>query len=143
MDKPNYRLQLTLTPRQSHLIEKALDLFVRIGIGQIRCLEDEIDRLFALEDTNELHAHLQMIQEKVIGQSWNGSYGISHPKVHTDVKTVYDCLKVLEKGIAQAEDHHQWSVWHDGAILHLGDEPVATYTINEAPEGPISEESHA
>ncbi len=65
--------------------------------------------------------------------------GIANANVHKDVKTMYDLEKSIQKGVATAENHGSWSVWHDGDILHLGDEPVAKVVILEDEAGERSE----
>lgn len=134
----NYEILLKLNTKQARLLEKILDLYVRIGIGQFEEIAQTINSLFDINSNNfELQGNLALELMKVLKRQLlgydNGNIGISNEKVKNDVKVAYDLAKVLQKGIAVTEDHKSYSVWHDGAILHLGSEPIAS--ISSKKEG--------
>lgn len=120
-----YNLQLNVTPAQARLLIEALDLRVRIGIGQIEAVAEAIGHP---TDYDEIRNHLFAVK-RILGHPANGSHGIANPQISPTTKTSYDLMKAIQKGVATAEDHASFSVWHDGDILHLGTEPTARVAI--------------
>lgn len=124
----DYKLQITITATQARLIESALDLYVRLGLGQTDKLAEFLDDLFP-GHYELLETIMEGIKMEVCGCPKNGSLGIANKKVKPEVKTSYDLMKCIEKGIAEAEEHAEYSIWHDGDLLHLGTEPTPEVKI--------------
>lgn len=146
--KDDYRLQITVSPQQAHLIQKAMDLYTRMGIGQMEAVAEAINETngtdcYPFAVYNPVREKLIEIKESILHQPRNGNKGITHPDVAAAVKTVYDILKSIQKGIATAEDHGSHSVWHDGDILHLGTEPTPEVNIIRGEEvTPVAVNQH-
>jgi len=121
---------LTITHKQLRIMERALDLYIRVGIGQFEALIDSLEYLFP--ETMK-HQSAYILREQYTDKLKNlifdfhsgGSYGISNPSISDEAKIAYDMDKVIQKMIAVIEDHHNGSVWHHGDLLHLGSEPSA------------------
>lgn len=119
------KYDLTLTKNQLRIIEQALEIYMRISIGHF----EEISHLFMnLHPELDLVRHelddkyLTPMKEEIFGFK-NGNIGIS--KAPDKAKVAYDMQKVIQRLIATVEDHHKYSVWHDGPIMHYGSEPIA------------------
>jgi hypothetical protein len=134
-----YLVQIEMTDVQARIVERALDLFGRMGIAQTEALLDELDRLhvetFRDRDKREACRHLLVrIKEEVLDQPRNGNYGIGNHRVSDDAKVAYDLNKTLQRCIAGVEEHHEWSVWHDGNIVRYSKQPVAAVTARRPDE---------
>jgi hypothetical protein len=127
------KVNLTLTRQQLRLIESALELYMRLGIGQLEIVGEKLlmelfykmfkDRYSSSKEIED--KFLRPMKQEMFGFGPGASFGISSDKVHDGVKIGYDLQKVIQKHIATVEDHHKYSVWHDGPMLHLGSEPIA------------------
>ncbi len=128
---------LKLTPKQAALVQKALDFYTRIGIGQWQEFASVINEMMMIgtlppsrsahemvRDDDQLVQAIRYAKLVHLGMEPNASFGISHPDVGDNTKVVYDVEAVLRKVIATAENHHSMSVWHHDP-LHLGSEPLA------------------
>ncbi len=131
---------LTLTDKQARWLQKALDFYTRIGIGQWQEFTNVIyemmsngllptssgrsgeraDELVLLAIEHAKQVHLDMAP--------NASFGIVSPDVADPVKVLYDLGAVLRKAIAKADRHSPMSVWHDSP-MHLGSEPLASIEL--------------
>ena len=125
---------LKLTPKQAHLVEKALDFYSRIGIGQWHELINVINEMMTngslpastdgVRRDDRFERALRDAKMSHLGLARDSHFGISHPKVGDDIKVAYDVSVVLRRVIATVEEHQPYSVWHDKP-LHLGTEPLA------------------
>ena len=103
------------THAQARIINDALDLYVRMGLGQLEELEhlarfDAIpfgpqgatkDQMDALSDLRE-----KLKQAKSgLGYDPGGHWSISSPQVPLSAKRAYLLLKVFAKALAEARDH--------------------------------------
>ena len=127
----NYTVKVEMTARQLRLVVNALDMFVRLGIGQVEEVVDNLDLMFDLtpEKKDDLRVLVNRIKTEIINQPVNGSYGIGNRKVKKPVHDSYDLYKALAKVIATAERHERFSVWHDGNIVRYGDQPSPTMSF--------------
>lgn len=126
----DYKLQLNLSANQANLLQKALDLYIRVGIGQLEAVAEVVNELHDVGDSQNYSRELFVeIKKEILDLPRNGNHGITNDKVSKNTKTSFDLLKAIEKGIATAEEHGGHSVWHDGDILHLGQEPTPTVVI--------------
>ena len=127
MAKEKY--QLTLTMKQLKVVEEALDLYSRVGIGQTEIVKEVLFRFFydakKLVQWEKIKCLCDEIKHTLFGFVSGQSYGIAQKEVDDRVKIAYDLDKTIQKQIATDDQHSQMSVWHHGNILHLGSEPLA------------------
>lgn len=118
---------LKVTDTQIKVLEKALDLYNRVLIGQLeeplKCLEEHYYGKFQNIDIWELKNKYINPLKQELGWSANGSWGIGNGNCHPNVGISYDMQKSLQKYIAVKEEHPQYSVWRDGNLLKLSKEP--------------------
>jgi len=124
------KVNLTLTEKQLHIIEDAIDLFIRVGIGQLGIVLEKLEFLFPEQMKEQRSYDLKReftdkMKEKIFDFAAGANFGISSPHVCDNVKIGYDLQKVIQKHIAVENNHDKYSVWHDGPMLHLGSEPIA------------------
>lgn len=125
---------LKLTLKQAALVQKALDFYTRIGIGQWQEFITVVNEMMFSGDlpasADGVHSDdrfaqaLRDAKKSHLGLEPNAFFGIPHPDVGDSTKILYDVDAVLRKLIATAENHKSISVWHDDP-LHLGSEPLA------------------
>lgn len=112
----NYRL--TLSKSQAETLIRALDLYTRIGLGQL----EEIAHMFAFEispdEKDRLRAHLDQAK-LVLGHPANGSHGINSIEVDDDFRAAYDIQQVVRHRLA-------WDKKPEGGIQVNFDEPRQT-----------------
>ena len=128
----NYSLQIVFTSKQAELIEKAIDLYTRLGTGQFEAIVEALKREHIYEEDQgyePLKQRLIEIKESVLHMPGNADYAIAGPEVTDDVKILYDLQKSIQKGMAVAECHRSTSTWNDGDYLHLGSEPTPHISI--------------
>lgn len=139
----SHHYTLKLTTKQAALVEKALDFYTRIGMGQWQEFAHVIDLMFmdgSLPTNQSLHKGLRDDDQLVkaikdaklvhLGLHPDAAFGISHPELGDNVKVAYDVSAVLRKAIATAQNHKSFSVWHDNP-LHLGTEPLSECSYDD------------
>lgn len=102
------KLHLEVTIEQAKVISEALDLFVRIHIGQI----GEIEYLFrgmeirkkdghftSYEENEEIRSYCEAIK-RVLGHPSNGNWSIGNTMVNKSAHRAYEIEKVIDKVIA-------------------------------------------
>lgn len=115
---------LEMSDDQIRILTAALDLYVRVGIGQI----EEVGHLLSDGDTtcdqNDCITKCCRDIKKILGHPHNGSHGISSENVRTNFKVAYDLECVIRQTTASARNETQ-SVWNH-APMHLApDVPLA------------------
>jgi ribosomal protein L22 len=129
--------RLTLTVEQADAVIKALDLYTRIGIGQ---LEEVVKLISRGEVPCVLHDHSILPRpdprtidqarafmdslKLAIGHHPNGSCGITNPGISITTKRAYEVEKVLSQAVANAKDPNPKfkGVHYDGLLLKLTDD---------------------
>jgi hypothetical protein len=119
-------LQLTLPASTAHIVVDALDLYSRVGLGQL----DEISSLarFGLltnadgeppsEDAlYEAEAYLKQTKRALFGFESSASHGIFSPKVNDRFRTAWGVLKAIRHRLA-------WDRTPTGGIQVSFDEPM-------------------
>jgi hypothetical protein len=119
-------LQLTLPAATAHIVVDALDLYSRVGLGQL----DEISSLarFGLltnadgnapsEDAlDDAEAYLKQAKRSLFGFESNASHGIFSPKVNERFRTAWGVLKAIRHRLA-------WDRTPAGGIQVSFDEPM-------------------
>lgn len=126
------KYQLTLTMKQLKVVEEALDLYTRVGMGQTEIVKETLFNLFYSDFKKITHEQWDKIKQlcdeikNVLFDFASGqSYGIANKEVNDKAKIAYDLDKTIQKQIAADDNHRQISVWHHGNILHLGSEILA------------------
>lgn len=111
------RITLSMTTEQAQVVVKALDLYTRLGLGQITEIEHLVSEgiipLYSSHNTDVSSissAKMDTVKEScrqlkaLLGYHINGSYGIGHHNVHDNVHKAYEILKVLSKTCAEVKD---------------------------------------
>lgn len=140
-DKNESRFRLTVTEGQARAIVNALDLYTRLGLGQIEELA-EVIRLGTIPlrrdagagtrqnvDGNRItgvEEHLYAIKD-LLGYPSSGSHGIGHPDNHISVTRCYEAGKILLQAIAIARepDPSLRTVDYDGLTVRYTNDPAA------------------
>lgn len=117
-----------------HVLIDALELLTRLGIGQLEHVLEKLDFLYSFdrmtyEAREEARELVRLLKKVNFEFDVNQSYSIASAEVPDHVKVAYDLLKTLQKRVAVTEQHDRTSVWHDGPMLHLGSEPLATVVV--------------
>lgn len=125
------------THAQARIIKDALDLYVRMGMGQLEEIE-HLARFDAtpfgpqryakdrLESLNELSDLLRQAKYS-LGYAHGGHWAISAPEVPLSAKRAYALMKVLAKALAEARNLNPSfrGVDYDGVTLRYTDDPLA------------------
>lgn len=108
-------VKLEITKKQAYLINKALDFYSRVGIGQFdvitdhptfeRHLHNEFKNEKGKTDYSKYHPHVDMIRKQLItprnmlyndnSLGGNGSWGIYNKKVDESCREAYDIHQVI------------------------------------------------
>jgi len=108
-------MTITLTPKQSDVLVKALDCYLRLGLGQIWTVGEALEFLHPVKHLNHWDIREQFtnaMQKQLLGFESNSSYGISNGNVHDYAKIAFDMEQVL-RGTQS---------------LHMGSEPLIELT---------------
>jgi len=130
------KTEMEVSKKQLLIIEKALDLYLRVGIGQVEIVAEILNEMFP-EKTKDVSQwdmkkkYLDPMKEELFGLSGGGSFGICNDVVSDNAKIAYDLNKTIQKFIATKDNHSETSVWHDGNLLKLGSEPVVVIKDTE------------
>lgn len=135
------KIRLEMTKEQGQAVAAALDLAVRIGLGQfeeianlmmsgvVRATErvptDETDEFIAVRARLEA---MMLKGKAVLGHPSNGSYGIGSERLHVNTLRAYETMKVLDKAL--------FSLRPDAATAFKGpnsDGLVVRYTSDPEP----------
>ena len=137
MDK---KYSITVNHKQLRVIERALDAYLRLGIGQL----EEIANILEEHDLLSIGKRRDAVKDwtnpmklALLGLKSGESVGICNEKTSEKAKIAYDIDKAVQQGIAIEEDHDQYSVWRDGDSLHISKEPkvsIVKLTCDSCPE---------
>jgi hypothetical protein len=134
----DYQIKMTVTAEQARVISRALDVYVRLGLGQLGIVAEALDGLHDIQDLDGLMNALDEAKSRYLGLCEGRSYGIGNRKVDAAAHVAYDLEKGVQKVLATTEKHGTHSVWHHGNTLKYGSEPLATFsTIVDGVETPI------
>lgn len=129
----NNQYQLRLSHKHVRVLIHALDIYTRISIAQFeRIIEDNWD--IDPDVRRTVRALFDEAKRLMYDLPQNASKSICDPDLHEYVHIGYELEKVLQKIIAEVEDHHRWSVWRDGP-MKLSDEPLPTIELVEDQHG--------
>lgn len=144
---PEKTVQVTMPAATAQVVVDALDLYSRVGLGQL----DEITSLarFGLlknakgespsdDDLEEAEAHLKQVKRTLFGFEPGASHGIFSPKINSRFKDAWAVLKAIRHRLA-------WDRNPDGGIQVSYDEPMREETalgvaVSSAPTEEFLEE---
>lgn len=110
--------KLTLTEKQAHIVITALDLYTRIGIGQIERVMELFSEVYWKDIPNVERARQLVLEfkEALTGYPMNASHGIHSDKVRDTFRAAYDITQVLRHAVA-------WGAKPEGGIEIWFDKP--------------------
>jgi len=115
------RYEISVSEKQARVMMDALNLFSRIGIGQLREVLRHPQYENKLIHDNETYRYsqrlLDQVKERLTGFETHASYGISSPEVHDDSNIAYDLLQVIRHRLS-------WDRNPDGGIEVYYDTPI-------------------
>ena len=132
------KFKISVNEKQARQISRALDLYTRLGLGQL----EEISWLIRMGEIpfgNSIHVDkenkMTFIEEierdlksaKItLGHSYNGSYGIFSEEVPISSKRSYEIQKVIDKTVAVSNNPNPNfpTVDYDGLWGRLTDDPT-------------------
>lgn len=135
------RVHLDLSVSQAQALKQALDLYARMGIGQINEIADLARMgIIKMRDADtavgcpvekiEAIQKLCMEIKGLLGHPENGNFGIGHPNVSSDAKRSWEIRKVLAKVLADEFSPGFPGVDHQGLILRYTDDPEPIATLS-------------
>lgn len=126
----NYRLEMN--SEQARAVIAALDLFSRIGMGQL----EEIEHFIAWEGVLKIREPHTLIMrdalrdlcnqmKAILGHPTNGSWGITNAEVPKRCRVAYDLQCVLRQVVGRHEGEQSHSVWLHDPLHVVKDVPLA------------------
>lgn len=137
------KVVIEVTTRQAEVISKALDVFSRIGIGQLEIISELVNESFIPMSTAEVErkvaplATVEDIEElmlkakALLGHPRGGNHGIGHRHNDQGACHAYEIHKVLAKVLLE---HRAPSLRHFGTD---SDGLIVRYTNSPAPRASI------
>lgn len=132
---------------QAKVLTEALDLYVRVRIGQLGAVTQMArsgqipygNVTLAKEFSREMDA-LQTVEDcingakQALGHPSNGNHGIGHKDVADDTKRAYELMKTLDKVIAQTRDPNpsMRGVNYDGVLVRYTQDELPVVTADNA-----------
>jgi hypothetical protein len=136
---------LNLDSTQANVLVKALDLYSRMGMGQIEEVAHVLGQMHygkvPYEKVHELEDALKKAKKDLFDCHPNASYGICGPKVPAEAKTAYDVECVLRQAVAKQEEAESWNVWHHDPLHTNREVPLARVSVKV--ETPFQKEHEA
>lgn len=105
-DREGDRYELTLTEGQAQVISDALELFLRIHMGQLDSVVDVLEwQRRDFETLHELRDELRKLSPLATGIPCRSSYhGIHSKKIHDRSRVAYDLHQVVRHALAYARN---------------------------------------
>lgn len=131
---------MTMTAQQARCVIDALDLYCRIGLGQIEELEmlarSGFIRPTAGTDPADVRDELAALCssiKRMLGHHPGGSFGIGHDLVHEYANRAFEIKKQIEKPLAEHRNTNPKlrTVDYDGRIVAYTSDPNITVTVEE------------
>lgn len=120
---------LTLTETQVEVLWKALDLYARIGIGQLEAVcycHEHRDQYLPNREAAE--AHLAEVKLLLTGCGVNSSFGITSDKVPDTYRVAFDMHNVIRHALSWEKNSKVSGVYREKPI-QWGKEPMANLVI--------------
>jgi hypothetical protein len=96
------KYNLSLTKKQAQVIEKALEIMTRMGIGQIDSAVD-LCYLFNMKDPKKVRSLCNELKKELTGFESNTSWGIHNKEVSDDYRIAFDIRQVIQHQIFNDE----------------------------------------
>ncbi len=141
------RVHLDLTIEQAHAVSQALDLFTRMGIGQMREIAGLVrrgsipfaperlgaDRLGAMNAIDDLCSGIS----RQLGFMRNANHGIGGEQVSASARRAYEVGRVLDKALAEHRDPNPSfrGVNYDGLLVRYTSDPEPSASVIPAAIG--------
>lgn len=137
------QVQLSMTLEQAEVVKHALDLYSRIGSGQIEEIEYVLKRQFGFDrkkdilegesdeiDWRDFEDNIKRAKH-AIGLSGNASYGVGNPRLSIAVHRSYEIYKGLCYALAidQNPNPSFKTVDYDGNLLRYTQDPEPIINI--------------
>lgn len=126
----NDQYVVNLNHYQLRVIVEALEVIMRLGLGQIEYISDVMSSIHFKKTEDQgidfykiKEKYLDPMKQELLNLQSNQYFSISSNHVEDRVKVAYDIMKAMQKVISEKENHERFSVWRDGNILHLGSAP--------------------
>jgi hypothetical protein len=118
-------MKLEISDKQAHVIIEALDVYSRIGMGQLEAVPHLISsHALGVDAWSIIDRFTDPMKRELFGHPPGGSYSIVSGNVPVPFQIAYEMQCVIRKDIASREDYQKLSVWHDGPMSISG-EPFA------------------
>jgi hypothetical protein len=132
-------VHLQMTPDQANAVSKALDVYTRIGIGQLDIIAELVrmgvipvqadsaePRQAASFDQGDHFTNLIDAAKGVLGYPRNGSNGIGHKHVAIEVHRGYEVKKVIDAAVANFRNPTPTfpTVNYDGLLVRYTTDPA-------------------
>lgn len=128
------KIHLELNQKQAETMKQALELFARIGMGQLHDLKFHPAFQKRNYDRQEVDEWLDKVKETVFDDLYGRghSYGIRHENTHEASKEAYDMYQVIRHALAwnRNPEGHFWSVEFDEPT-QFSQQPLITCKIEK------------
>lgn len=105
-------ITLTLNRDDTNILVKALDLYSRLGIGQIEEVKELFRDTMPIENMDDAMKFLQEAKFLMTGIRGNGSHGIGNPAVGSRYQRAYEIRGALQYAVATNDPSTpSYSVW--------------------------------
>lgn len=143
------KVVLEITPEQAYAVAKALDLYSRMGLGQVREIGHLVragaipfkkdiaaDGPGGMIDRAESIDSLLGQVSTLLGFQPNASFGLGSPRVPTDSLRAYEIQKVLQQALANDRDPNPTfrNVDYDGLGPRYTSDPAPKASVEVDPE---------
>lgn len=106
------KYQITLTERQLDIVGQALDLYMRIGIGQFHEMLQVFHGLSKRATPDSEH-YMNIIKQLETGHGPNASFGIHSPEVKNKFRQAFDICQAVRYRLAHDRSPGGYSVHHN------------------------------
>lgn len=122
--RPDGLVRMVLDKRSAWAVRESLELYTRLGIGQLEELRQEVSfeepgGAFPHEKLDKLDGLVAGFKRCVTGMSPHASFGIYNPKVPAHVSKAWALMRALRHRIAWDQTPSgRLGVWHDEPLLN-------------------------
>lgn len=129
---PPKKFTIELNEEQMRVMEDALNIYSRLGLGQLCIVAEFLDTAFYDKCKEKGINHWDMRQlwtdvwaKTIFGFSPGASYGIGHPEVPERCTVAYEMQKCIQNELSK--DQTEYSVWKNKPLKYSS-EPLITVT---------------
>lgn len=121
--RPDGQVRMVLDKRTTWAVRESLELYTRLGIGQLEEVRQEVSMTDAgtlrpYETLERLSDLLAGFKRHVLGFSSNASFGIHNPKLEPSITKAWALMRTLRHRIAWDQTPEgRLGVWHDEPLL--------------------------